>query len=147
LLVLAAQLYHYLFSKLSRQSALMEQQLEHIKSLYEVMEVFSHHSDPQEAVNLFASYCKRLTGAAKVIIWTEVKLGDKGPPRNIYYAVRGPRHVLLKEHWYPYLKKLFADKDNGWKVVQTAFNGEAEEAEEAKEAGKAGEAGGSLVTG
>jgi len=127
LIILVAQLFHHLVSELSRQAEIMEKRLEHIKSLYEVLEVFSHHSDPQEAVNLFASYCRDLTGAAKVILWAEVEVAAENPRDKIVYVVRGPRQVLPEKYWYPYVKELFQNRDQSWKVDYANLPWEGEE--------------------
>ena len=127
LVILVAQLFHHLFSKLSQQTDVMKNQIEHIKSLYETVEVFSHHSDPQEAINLFASYSKTLTGATKVIIWTEGEKGGEAANQEMIYAIRGPRYAFPEDHWYPYIRKLFENRTNGWKIDYAAFPTEGKE--------------------
>lgn len=121
LLILVTQLFFHLANKLSQQTELVKNQMEHIKSLYETTQIFSHHTDPQEAVNLFASYCKTLTGATKVIIWTEVETDVDTPDKKIFSAVRGPRYSFPEEKWYQYVKKLFEDRSKGWQVDYTIF--------------------------
>lgn len=70
-IILIAQLFHYFIINISQQAEATQKQLVHIKTLYEAVEVFSSHSDPQEIVNLFTSYSKSITDANKVIIWLE----------------------------------------------------------------------------
>ncbi|MGI6097717.1 MAG: sensor histidine kinase [Dethiobacteria bacterium] len=123
LVTLVAQLYSYSIHKLSRQSEIMQKQLEHIKSLYEAVEVFSYNNNPQEIVSLFASYAKTLTGAKKVIVWIEAEVGLKERRKKNYYAIRGPRQVLAEEIWYPYLKQVLADIDKSRGVRKHYFTG------------------------
>lgn len=110
LVTVGGTFFSYLCMKLSEQSRLMEQKIGQIKSLYEAMEVISHHTDPQEIVNLFASYGRALTGAKKVIVWVETQFGPRASSNQIYYAVRGPRKILSEKSWLPYLKKVFEEK-------------------------------------
>ena len=114
LITLAAQLFNHLISKLSRQAEVMAKQFEHIKALYQSVEVISHSSEPKEIINLFASYSKALTGAIKVIVWSEMALGLKTPQKNVLYAVRGPRRQLSEETWYPHIKVLFTKVNTDW---------------------------------
>ncbi len=107
---LGGQLFNFFIVKLSRQAQIMENQIQHIKSLYGAVEVFSHNSDPQEIVSLFASYSRALTGAKKVIVWIEMEMGFSDPEKKSYFAVRGPRDVFPEESWYPYIKKEFEKK-------------------------------------
>ncbi|MCR3922631.1 MAG: sensor histidine kinase [Firmicutes bacterium] len=107
LITLIAQLYNFFFRNLARQSALLEKQLLHIKSLYGAVEAFSHYTDPQEVVNLFASYVKVLANVNKAIIWVEVPLGLQSSEKKLHYAVRGPRDVLSEDVWYPHIKQLY----------------------------------------
>ncbi len=120
LIIFSAQLSNHLVNKLSWQKAIMEKQLGHIKSLYEAAEIFTHHSDPQEVANLFASYSKALTGATKSIIWAR-EMGTKGKLSKVIYAVKGPKSVLLEQIWYPYIKNLFEDENNEWKTDVNRF--------------------------
>ena len=120
LVTLSAQLSNHLINRLAMQKNVMESQLEHIKSLYEAIEVFSHHSDPQEVANLFASYSKMLTGAVKAIIWAR-ELGTSNNISRIIYAVKGPKKILVEEDWYPYVKKLFEDNNDDWKTDFKTF--------------------------
>lgn len=121
LIILFIQLFYHLVSKLSQQTNTVKNQLEYIKSLYETTQVFSNHTDLQEAVNLFASYGKTLTGATKVIIWTEAEIDGEGMNHRIFSAVRGPRYAFPEENWYQYIKKLFENRANGWKIDYAAF--------------------------
>jgi len=116
LVTVGGTFFSYLYMKLSEQSRLMEQKIQQIKSLYEAMEVISHHTDPQEIVNLFASYGRALTGGNKVIVWVETQFGSQAPSNQIYYAVRGPRKTLSEKSWLPYLKKVFEGKGEGREV-------------------------------
>jgi len=119
LITVAAQLFYHLNHKLSQQTTIMEEQLEHIKSLYEVVGVFSRHDQPQEAINLFTSYSKAMTGATKVILWTE--LDDSREGKKTYYAIRGPRHIFREEKWYPYVKRLFESREHHGHSHDSAF--------------------------
>jgi len=112
----AAQIFSYVIAKLSRQAEIMEKQLEHIKALYEAIEVFSHHNDPHELASLFASYSRTLTGAKKVIVWIETQSGIKDPLNKSFYIVRGPKEVLSEEYWYPYIKDIFENRQVGSEV-------------------------------
>ncbi len=116
LITLIAQLFNYLIGKLCRQAEVMAKQFEHIKSLYQSVEVVSHSSEPKEIVNLFASYSKALTGAIKVIVWLEIALGLKTAHKKVFYAVRGPRRQPDEETWYPHVKKLFTRGSTDWKA-------------------------------
>lgn len=116
LITLSAQLFNHLIARLSRQTSLVEKQIQHVKSLYEAIADLSRHSDTKEIINLFASYSKVLTGAVKAIIWMEMDLGLKEPQKDIFYAVRGPRRILAEETWYSYIKQLFENKDAPWKT-------------------------------
>ncbi len=117
LITLIAQIYNYFITQIEHKNKAMNEQLKHIKSLYRSIEVFNHHNDPQEIINLFASYSKTLTGADKVIILidiaaeTEMLSRNKDLRQTGYFAVRGPRKILKEEQWYPYLKKIF---ENPW---------------------------------
>ena len=115
-ITLAAQLFNHLISKLSRQAEIMANQFEHIKSLYQSVEVISHSSEPKEIINLFASYSKALTKAIKVIVWSEIAMGLKTAYKSVLYAVRGPRGQLKEEIWYPHIKKLFTTVNTNWKT-------------------------------
>ncbi len=123
LITLAAQLFNVLIKKLSRQADVMEEQVKHIKSLYEAIEVFSHHSNPKEIVSLFASYSRALTGALKVIVWIEAHPGTGATGGN-FYAVRGPRDVLAEEDWYPYITELFENRLDGQEIYTRHFPAE-----------------------
>ncbi|NMB40530.1 MAG: sensor histidine kinase [Firmicutes bacterium] len=112
----AAQIFTHIVARLSRQAEVMEKQLRHIKALYEAIEVFSHHSDPHEIANIFASYSRTLTGAKKVIVWLEAQFGAKDPLKKNFYVVRGPRDVLAEEHWYPYIKPIFESRQDGSEI-------------------------------
>lgn len=112
----AAQIFNYLIRRLSRQAKIMEKQLNHIKSLYEAIEVFSHHNDPQEVANLFASYSRTLTGANKVIVWVEGQFGANDPLKKNFYSVRGPMEVLSEDSWYPYIKRMFEERKTGQEI-------------------------------
>lgn len=105
--------FSHLFRKLSQKARSMEQKIQQIKSLYEAMEVISHHTDPQEIVSLFASYGRALTGAKKVILWIQTQFGYHTSIQQNYYAVRGPRETLSEESWFPYLKRIFEEKEGG----------------------------------
>ena len=120
LVTLSAQLSNYLIKKLAMQKSIMEKQLEHIKSLYEAIEIFSHHNDPEEVASLFAFYSKMLTGAVKAIIWAR-ELGTSSNISRIIYAVSGPKKILVEENWYPYVKKLFEDTSNDWRTDLKTF--------------------------
>jgi len=109
LFTLITQLYNIYLCSLQRQSALLEKQLRHIKSLYSAVEAFSQNTDPQEVINLFASYVKLLADVTKAIILVDVPLGLKGSQQKHYYTVRGPRHVLAEEEWYPTVKRLYIE--------------------------------------
>jgi NarL family two-component system sensor histidine kinase LiaS len=123
LITLGGQLFNFLIVKLSRQAQIMEKQIQHIKSLYGAVEVFSHNSDPQEIVSLFASYSRALTGAKKVIVWIETEKGLSNPEKKSYFAVRGPRDVFPEKNWYPYIKKEFEKKQSTSEVnVQSFFD-------------------------
>ena len=122
LVTFGAQLFSYLIMKLSRHARFMEKKMQHIKSLYEAIEVFSHHTDPQEIINLFASYGRALTGANKVIVWVETQFGfQPSSSKQVFYAVRGPRDVLAEESWYPYIKRIFEEKEGGRDVEIQRF--------------------------
>lgn len=122
LVTFGAQLFSYLIMKLSRHARFMEKKMQHIKSLYEAIEVFSHHTDPQEIINLFASYGRALTGANKVIVWVETQFGfQPSSSKQAFYAVRGPRDVLAEESWYPYIKRIFEEKEGGRDVEMQRF--------------------------
>lgn len=110
LITFGAQLFNFLVRKLSRQARIMEKQLQHIKSLYEAVQVLTFNHDPQEVVSLFASYSRALTGAKKVIAWVETGSGHTNAQKKNYFAVRGPRDIFLEESWYPYIKKVFETK-------------------------------------
>ncbi len=110
LATLAAQLFNYFIRRVSHQSEVMHEQLQHIKSLYEAVEVFSNRTDPREIVSLFASYSKAMTGALKVIIWVETDSEIQGSAKKNYYSVKGLRNILLETQWYPYLKELYQHK-------------------------------------
>jgi NarL family two-component system sensor histidine kinase LiaS len=120
---LGGQLFNFFIVKLSRQKQIMEKQLQHIKSLYGAVEVFSHNSDPQEIVSLFASYSRALTGAKKVIVWIETEMGVSEPEKKNYFVVRGPRDVFPEESWYPYIKKEFEKKQHAPEVNMQSFPG------------------------
>ncbi len=115
LITLAGQLLLHLIDRLSWQKAIMEKQFEHIKALYGAIDVFSHHGDPQEIANLFTSYCKEMTGAAKAIIWAR-EAGLQNKQSKVIYAIKGMRKALAEETWYPCIKDMFEDRKNGWKV-------------------------------
>ena len=122
----AAQLFSHIIAKLSRQAAIMEKQLEHIKALYEAIEVFSHHNDPHEVASLFASYSRTLTGAKKVIVWIETPSGIKNPLKESFYTVRGPKEVLSEEYWYPF-KSIFENRQAASEVdIHRLQNGKDE---------------------
>lgn len=130
LVTLIAQIYNHFIKQIEQKNKVMDDQIKHIKALYRSIEVFNHHNDPQEIINLFASYSKTLTRANKVIILIE--MASKVPYNNSenssetgYFAVRGPRKILKEERWYPYLKKLF---ENRWAAKDfdvTYLDGEA----------------------
>ena len=121
LVTLIAQLYTYYFNLLKDQQRKLEKQLQHIKSLYQAAEAFSHLTDPQEVISLFASYVKVLCSATKVIIWVQVSKGLPPAPKTQYYTVRGPRKVLAEDEWYPYLKKLFFTLKSGSGIDKKVF--------------------------
>jgi len=110
MMTLAAQIFNHFIRRVTHQAELMEEQLGHIKSLYEAVEVFSNRSDLKEIINLFASYTKTMTGAQKVILWVENEAGLQRPAKKNYYAVKGFRNMLPEKIWYPYLKKRFEEK-------------------------------------
>lgn len=113
LVTLAAQVFNYFIRRTTYQAAVMEEQLQHIKDLYEAVEVFSNRTDPREIVTLFASYSKAMTGALKVIIWVETESELRGAAKKSYYAVKGMRRILPEEQWYPYLKRHYQQKATG----------------------------------
>ena len=132
LVTLSAQLFNHFIRRVSHQSEIMEEQLKHIKSLYEAVGIFSLRTDPQEIVSLFASYSKTMTGADKVFLWVETEAPFQGfDSRSInknYYAVRGPRKILGDESWYPYVKQGFAeDMDDRDYLVQKISSARPEE--------------------
>ncbi|NLM24057.1 MAG: sensor histidine kinase [Firmicutes bacterium] len=112
LVTLVAQIYNFVIRYLSRQNEVMQKQLDHIKSLYEIVEVLSHRNTPQEVVNLFASYSKVLLKATKVIVCIELSPVLKKQQKQCFYAVRGPRRILSEDKWYPHLKKILANIHN-----------------------------------
>lgn len=117
LVTLAAQLFNFFIRRLSHQSEVMEEQLQHIKSLYDAVGIFSLRTDPQEIVSLFASYSKTMTGADKVFIWVETEDPFQGnrshSTTTSYQAVRGPRRILGDESWYPYVRECFTENMEG----------------------------------
>ncbi len=117
LVTFSAQLFNHFIRRVSHQSEIMEEQLQHIKSLYEAVGIFSLRTDPQEIVSLFASYSKTMMGADKVFIWVETEApfqdADTGSIKKNYYAVRGSRKILGDESWYPYVKQGFAENMDG----------------------------------
>lgn len=117
LITLSAQLFNHFIRRVSHQSEIMEEQLQHIKTLYEAVGIFCLRTDPQEVVSLFASYSKTMTGADKVFLWVETEAlfpdTDTGSMKKSYYAVRGPRSILGDESWYPYVKEGFASNMDG----------------------------------
>jgi len=112
LVTLGGQLYHHLIQKLSHHSRKMERYFQNLNNLYESVEVFSHHSDPQEIINLFVSCAKRLTGGEKSILWVNVP-NRKNPGKSYYYSVRGAKNVLKEENWYPYI---IQSMERSWKI-------------------------------
>lgn len=106
----AAQIFTHIIARLSHQAETMKKQLEHIKALYEAIEMLSHYSDPHEVANLFASYSRTITGADKVIVWVETQSGVKDPRKESFYVVKGPRGVLSEEDWYPHIKSMFENR-------------------------------------
>lgn len=108
----AAQIFTYVVAKLSQQAEIMKKQLEHIKALYEAIEVFSQYNNPNEVINLFASYSRKLTDAKKVIVWIETQSGLRETFKKSLYIVRGPKDVLPEENWYPYIKEIFYNRKN-----------------------------------
>ncbi|NLZ92768.1 MAG: sensor histidine kinase [Firmicutes bacterium] len=122
LITLIAQLYTYYFNILTRQQAKLEKQLQHIKSLYQAAEAFSHLTDPQEVISLFASYVKVLCSATKVIIWVHASKGLQPVQKTHYYTVRGPRKVLAEDEWYPYVKELYYTMQSGSEVDRKLFS-------------------------
>ncbi|HHX28841.1 MAG: hypothetical protein ACOX5Q_08680 [Bacillota bacterium] len=112
----SAQIFTHIIARLSNQAETMKKQLEHIKALYEAIEMLSHYSDPHEVANLFASYSRTLTGAEKVIVWVETQSGVKDPRKESFYVVRGPRDVLSEEDWYPHIKSMFENRRDGPEV-------------------------------
>ena len=117
LVTYSAQLFNHFIRRVSHQSEIMEEQLQHIKSLYEAVGIFSLRTDPQEIVSLFASYSKNMTGADKIFIWVETELpfqdADTHSIKKNYYAVRGPRKILGDESWYPYVRQGFGENMDG----------------------------------
>lgn len=113
---LAAQIFTGIIVKLSSQAKVMKKQVQHIKALYEAIEMFSHHQDPSKVASLFASYSRTLTGANKVIVWLEACKGQGSHQKDNQYMVRGPRHVLSEETWYPYIKSMFENRQGGPKI-------------------------------
>lgn len=127
LITLAAQLFNHLINILSRQTALVEKQIEHIKSLYEAVETLSHRSSTEEIAVLFASYSRTLAGAVKAIAWLDPDpVHRESRQDNMLYAVRGPRHVFPEGTWSRHVRQLFEAGDTAWEKDVYTFPAGAE---------------------
>ena len=113
LITLGGQVYYQLIDKLSDRTEKLERYISHINALYDSVEIFTHHRDPQEIINLFVACGKRLTRGDKIILWVMMPPVNKSPSRPLYYGVRGAKNIMKEENWYP---EIIRYMDENWKT-------------------------------
>ena len=118
LITLVAQLYNILINRLSEQASVMEEHINHIESLYESVEVFSHRDDIGQIADLFASYTRTLITATKVVVWIREEEAGTG---QVHYRVRGPRHLFPQDSWEAHLRHLLEKRHWGAEIITQAF--------------------------
>ena len=118
LITLVAQLYNILINRLSEQASVMEEHINHIESLYESVEVFSHREDIGQIADLFASYTRTLITATKVVVWIREEEAGTG---QVHYRVRGPRHLFPQDSWEAHLRHLLEKRHWGAEIITQAF--------------------------
>ncbi len=118
LITLVAKLYNVLIHRLSEQASVMEQHINHIESLYESVEMFSHRDDIGQIADLFAAYTRQLITATKVIVWIREEEAGTG---QVHYRVRGPRHLFPQDSWEAHLRHLLAKRHWGTEIITQGF--------------------------
>lgn len=104
--------------KLQLQQRQAEKTLEHISSLYEVVETITSRDDPREIIDLFAAYAKALTGCEKVIFWMEnLRCKKTGEEHNFIYTVRGDRSFFPDDLWQANLLQAWSEIKEYRRVV------------------------------